>query len=561
MKTPKLTVKEFARRKAEEAARKNEVLLKIEEDARSGTLLQKEGENISTKTPPKEEEGRKSHPLPITTTTEEEEDPSLQVDYELSDSSPISSPKKNNLTEVVSSEREEVGETNSKVSPTQNIKSDDKSADLSSENTLEEKKPVDFSSLSSFSDEGFFEKLDEVNKGIYISCWPWEEDVQKVKHLTSFTAGSPAAPSYGDARSFKEDPRSPDTLYVSREDPARSMHFQTLFWKSKYFDNKRLSTDLKALTQSWQAFHQRFNVSPSEWHENLDAKIKAFRENHRSPKGFIYDIHCKTVDEKGTPCGVRYRHCPYCCPGQEKISEEELQGYVTSKLSSETRALIREFEKAFPFATEREVLFGDEPSHTRGSCREYPSKGSSEAPRSSKKVDIPANARGTRGSSRSGGRQHVDESRVTQRSTTYSPDYQSGELEEGEEYDPSSPSFSPSRAYRYYSQRAGAPVSRHSRPLPSPPPDLRQLERDLLEERYLRAQLQTQVLAAAQQMSQMKDRLQETETKLAVLERDYRHSLTLLQQQGVLKGVLKKRRTGGTSSDDQHKTSDASAST
>jgi hypothetical protein len=150
---------------------------------------------------------------------------------------------------------------------------------------------------------------------------------------------------------------------------------------------------------------------------------------------------------------------------------------------------------------------------------------------------------------------------VTQRSTTYSPDYQSEGLEEGEEYDPASPSFSPSKAYNYYSQRAAAPVSSHSHPPPSPSPDLRQLETELWREKCLRAQLETQLLATTHKLGQLSDRLEQTVMKLSVLERDYRDSLTALHEQGVLKGRLKKRKTGGTSSDDRHKTSDAGAST
>jgi hypothetical protein len=83
-------------------------------------------------------------------------------------------------------------------------------------------------------------------------------------------------------------------------------------------------------------------------------------------------------------------------------------------------------------------------------------------------------------------------------------------------------------------------------PFPSLPssgygyPDIFQLERELAEERYRHAELEGQ-------FHQYKNGYLELEQRLSKLERDHRHALTLLQDREILKGVLKKRRTDGTS--------------
>jgi hypothetical protein len=189
---------------------------------------------------------------------------------------------------------------------------------------------------------------------------------------------------------------------------------------------------------------------------------------------------------------------------------------------------------------------------------------------SSKKVDTRANVPGTLGSGHKVENLYGGGRLKTPRSTAYSPDYRSEELEEGEEYDPESARFSPSKAYRHYSsiQRAAAPVSSQSSASPaegvSQLNDFHQLERDLLEEKYHRAQLQAQLSEMKAQNLQTSQTLAEVQKKLSILEGDYRRSLSLLQQQGVLKGqslLRQKRKTDDTSSNVQHKTSDAGAST
>jgi hypothetical protein len=178
---------------------------------------------------------------------------------------------------------------------------------------------------------------------------------------------------------------------------------------------------------------------------------------------------------------------------------------------------------------------------------------------------IPEHVRGTRGSSDTVESQRDDGSQWTQQSRAYSPDYQSEGLEAGEEYDPESDRFSPSRAYRHYSstQRAAAPVSsqyslaqrgytsvpsRYSPstrrvidptpcPFPSLPssgygyPDIFQLERELREERYRRSELEGQ-------FHQYRNGYHELEQRLSKLERDHRCNRTmLLLQLTLLKAV------------------------
>jgi hypothetical protein len=188
-------------------------------------------------------------------------------------------------------------------------------------------------------------------------------------------------------------------------------------------------------------------------------------------------------------------------------------------------------------------------------------------------MDTRANVLGTLGSGYKAEDLYGDEPAGTQLSRGYSPDYQSEELEEGEEYDPSSDRFSPSKAYRHYSskQRAAAPVSTYSAApraeVASQPTGYLQLERDLLEEKYFRSQLETQIAELRAEHLQTSHRLEKVEAafdktveKLRVLEGDYRRSLNELQKQGVLH-LVKKRRTDDTSSGAPHRTSDAGAST
>lgn len=580
-----LSIHEYRKLKAEEAVNKQQPLLKSEEEALKG------------------------NPLPSSTPKEEEEDPSLQVDYEEGEfSSPLpeSSSKENIPTVDASLEETKPDDTSSKVSSEEvnnskgivssntevNLKEITTSKDREKLQEVVSPKTRQKESVPSgeedkperiLSSRSVLSDSEDDTPEAYFSEWPWIDDVLRHSKLVSIKAGTPEAPSYGDVRGFRVNPQDNESF----EDDPDPLYFQTLFWKSKYFDNKRLSSDPKALTQSWQAFHQRFNANPGAWHAALDAKIKSFRENHRSLKGFKYDIHCRTVEENNIPCGVRYLDCPFCPKGQRRLTDEELQGYTTLRLSTETRKLIHEFERLYPHTEERKAPKVHESSRTHELSRGYPLKDSSEAPKSSKKVDTRASARGTRGSSRKVVSRRGDESQLTQQSTAYSPDYQSEELEEGEEYDPRSDRFSPSKAYRHYSsiQRGDAPVSSQyslqrglaplsSRyypsarrvidpapcPFPSLPPsgysypDIYQLERELGEERYHRSELQAQFyMLKAQHL--------DTEQRLSKLEKDHRYTLTLLQDHGVLKGVLKKRRTGGTSSVDQHKTSDADAST
>jgi hypothetical protein len=94
------------------------------------------------------------------------------------------------------------------------------------------------------------DSLDEICKDFFTSSWPWEREAESHYDLVSFKSGTPDLPNYGDARGFKDDPRDLNPLYSKSEATVRSLHFQCLFWKMKYFDNKRLSKDLKALTQS-----------------------------------------------------------------------------------------------------------------------------------------------------------------------------------------------------------------------------------------------------------------------------------------------------------------------
>lgn len=455
-------------------------------------------------------------------------DESLQVDYELSDSSPINNEESS-----------------------QRFDSDPDSSDH--DDSKEEK--------SSLKDTGPL--VDPMNEEFY-SSWPWYDDVNQFKKYKHRRMGNIIS-IYGDVLNIEPDPLD-STEYKDNLDPKRELYFQRLFWKSKYFDNKRSSTSLQALTQSWSAFMDNFNDDPRRWHENLDRKVQALRNNRRSAKGFMYDIHCRTVEDLNIPCGIRKRKCFFCPVGQRCMSDDEFYGY-SGLVPLEIRELISTFEKQFP--EELPTTSVRESVRTRRPYQEHPSRGASLAPKSSRKRGTQASGRGTLGSSYTGDARCVDDQQESQQSTSYFPDYQSGEVEEGEEYDPESPSFSPRRAYAHYSsvQRAQAPVQSS---VQSSETELLRLEKQLLEEKCARAQLeadhaklQGQHQVTCHTLERVDTLLQQTVKKLDVLEGDHRRLLTQLAHENVLQGarLLKKRRSGGTSSDDQHKTSDASAST
>lgn len=449
------------------------------------------------------------------TSSEDGGDPSLQVDYELSDSSPIQSPKEISPKGNVSSKETTIGDSTSVSSGNSNAKESKMEEPFIFTYTPWRIPKVPMESLqtesgepSSTSSPGVITVFDsnkpveetilkELQKEEFYSYWPWKLNVTRHKHFVNLKEGSSSLPGYGDARGFKEDPRDRSTsLYLSSADPDRALYFQELFWKYKFFDCKRLSHSRQALTQSWQAFLNLFNANPEGWHKGLDAKVKAFRENHRSLKGLMYDIHCRTVVEHNMPCGVRKYQCLYCPQDQRAMTDEEVKGYSTLELTSETRRLINELDKRYSLSIDKESILVHETSRTHEPYRGYPTRGSSEAPKSSKKRDTRANVPGTLGSGYKVENLYGGGRLKTPQSTAYSPDYQSVALEEGEEYDPESARFSPSKAYHHYSsiQRSAAPVSSQSpAEVASQLHDFHQLEKNLLEEKYHRAQLQAQL--------------------------------------------------------------------
>lgn len=463
------------------------------------------------------------------TTEEEILDESLQVDYELSDSSPD--------YDEESSQRDDSNNT--------------------SMNEEEQTTTVSYSNNAGVTD-------DPMNECFY-SSWPWYDDVDQYKKYKHRKMGNIIS-IYGDVLNIRDDPLDTTVYSGGKLDPLRELYYQRLFWKSKYFDNKRSSTTLQALTQSWSAFIDNFNDDPRRWHENLNRKIQALRNNRRSAKGFMYDIHCRTVVDLNIPCGIRKRKCFFCPVGQRCLSDDEFNGY-TGLLPHDIRELIITFEKQFP--EELSTTSVHESVRTHGPYREHPSQGASLVPKSSRKGGTQASGRGTLGSSYTGGARCVDDQQESQRSTSYFPDYQSGEVEEGEEYNPESPSFSPRRAYAHYSsaQRVHAPVQSS---VQSSETELLRLEKQLLEERCARAQLETehaklqgQYKLTCHTLEKVDSLLQHTVKKLGVLEGDHRRLLMQLVQENVLQSarLLKKRKSGDISSDDQHKTSDAGAST
>jgi len=333
---------------------------------------------------------------------EEGEDPSLQVDYEPSDSSPTQSPRENNLKGVVSSEEATIGDSTNAFSGNSNTEGSKQEKPFISTyvpwRIPKRKSSIPVDSLLTESDEPssrgspeavtVFDSnksveesiLKELQREDFYSDWPWRLDVSRNQHFVNLKEGTLSLPGYGDARGFTADPRDRNTsLYLSPEDPDRTLYFQELFWKYKFFDCKRLSHSRTALTQSWQAFYNLYNADPEGWHKGLDAKIKAFRENHRSLKGLMYDIHCRTVVEHNMPCGVRKYQCLYCPQDQRAMTDEELKGYTTLELTNETRRLINELDKRYALSIDKETTLVHELSRTHEPYRGYPSKGSSEA--------------------------------------------------------------------------------------------------------------------------------------------------------------------------------------
>jgi hypothetical protein len=491
----------------------------------------------------------------------EEELPPLdfdQVDYE---PSPIQSPQENinspkDSKENLNSPKEKIPEEN-----------------ILSENNVTGKDPGELSPLRSpaysCSDEG------DNSRPKYTSVWPWWEQVSHYDKYVNF-AGSESQPNYGDARSFHEvDSLAFPLVTIPKERMKKSKFFQVLFWKIRHFEQKRFPKNGNALNISWKAFRDNYNTDPVSWFKKLKSKEEKFRKNSRSLRSLTYDIHCRTVIENGIPCGVRSTKCVYCPLNQKAMTDNELNYTLSNdELSNETRDLIHGLEK---FVSK----LNHESSRTHGQHQEYPVRGYSEAPKSSKRKGSQANVPRTQGSGYRNEKSSVDDRQGTQLSTAYSPDYQSEGREEEEEYDPASPSFSPSKAWRHKAskQKATASVSSQSISQSIAPPaetasqldKFQQLRMELLEEKYLRSQLQNQLLELKADNTQMnvethqiKKTLADMQQKFAVLEKDYRRSLGLLQHQGVLKGeslLRRKRKTDDTSSDAPHKKSDADAST
>ena len=475
-----------------------------------------------------------------TTTDEGVVDESLQVDYELSDSSP--------KRDEELSQRDDSDNTSLK-------KEEEKQMTVVPPYSLEDLGVIEPNRLFGQRESEDFH-CDDPNKEFFYSAWPWFDDAEHYKRYHHRRMGNTFS-IYGDVLNIQQDPFDP-SIYDGKLDSKRAQYFQRLFWKSKYFDNKRSSTTIQALTQSWSAFMDNFNDDPRRWHENLNRKVQALRNNRRSAKGLMYDIHCRTVEDLNIACGIRKRKCFFCPVGQRCMTDDEFNGYSGS-VPREIRELIIIFEEQFP--AELPTTSVHESVRTRGPYQEHPSQGASLAPKSSRRGGTQASGRGTLESSYTGDARYVDDRLKSQQSTSHCPDCQSGEVEEGEEYNPESSSFSPRRAYAHYSsaQRAQAPVKSS---VQSSETELLRLEKQLLEERCARFQLQSQYQLTCHTLEKVDSLLQHTVKKLDVLEGDHRRLLKELVHENVLKAsLLRKRKSDDISSDDQHKTSDADAST
>ena len=500
----------------------------------------------------------------------EEVDESLQVDYEESDSSPEN--------KVESIQQDDSKKTTSSTEGSKPLKvaipSEDKLVSSSTEGVLipseDRVKKEGEQAAAALASPYYYPSSPDSDeyKGLeerFSTHWPWHDDVKRYQRFAVLQKMGQSFSSYGLPGNIVDEPYDSSNIsgWTSKHDPDRAFYYQSLFWKSKYFDGKHLSTDIKALSQSWDAFVKNYNDNPRGWHESLDRKVKALRQNKRSVKGLMYDIHCRTVEDLNMACGIRKRKCFFCPTGQRCMTDDEFNGYSTHKVPRELRELIIDFEKRFPLE-ERSTTTVRESSRTRGPYRGHPARGVASAPKSLMREDTQASGLGTHGSSHTGGAQCVDEIPVSQQSTGYSPGYQPEELEEGEEYDPGSAQFSPGKAYKFHSQRPETSVNTPSVPQSvSHETELLRLEKQLLEERYARSELQNRYQLTCHSLEKMDALLQKYVKKLDVLEGDHRRLLGQLVHENLLKkdSLLKKRKSVDISSDVQHKTSDADAST
>ena len=189
---------------------------------------------------------------------EEEDDPSLQVDYEFSDSSPNVSPRESNPSgDVLSEEKTTKDSTNtfSGVSNTEKTSSKveepfistyipwriprketsgevslSESGGITNVNSPETHTSLDNKKLV----EGT--KTEEVLEENFYSEWPWR--LERLRHRKFINLeGSPSLPGYGDARGFRlNSQQDPKPWYLSAEDPvkAKDIYFQNSFWESKF---------------------------------------------------------------------------------------------------------------------------------------------------------------------------------------------------------------------------------------------------------------------------------------------------------------------------------------
>ena len=226
-----LSIHEYRKLKAEEAVNKKQPLLKSEEEALRGNpqseTIKEEEEDPSLQVD--YEEGESNSPLPTFSSMEKipRSDSSLETTKVDDPSDKASSKEVKNPKGIVSSNTE----VNLKEEIITSHTSADQKETLPSEGEDTPLRNVS-SPLLVFNDE-------EVAGECFSSKWPWYDDALRHQRLVDITTGTPEVPSYGDARGFKFDPRDLDTYGTE----SNSLYYQILFWKSKYFDNKRLSND------------------------------------------------------------------------------------------------------------------------------------------------------------------------------------------------------------------------------------------------------------------------------------------------------------------------------
>ncbi|OWZ17200.1 hypothetical protein PHMEG_0008895 [Phytophthora megakarya] len=137
----------------------------------------------------------------------------------------------------------------------------------------------------------------------------------------------------GTSSSLSHESKSAIGTRRPREDEsdASSSKRPRRYWSSKKTSGRTRVPEWQALCQSWNQFVANFNNSPAAYRERIASARERFMRFSKT--SVVQRVHEGYVNAN-IPCAVSEGfHCPHCPTGPPRISERDLTGYTTNRVS------------------------------------------------------------------------------------------------------------------------------------------------------------------------------------------------------------------------------------